>query len=124
MGAAPKEPSGSKKASCVVFSGSASASDVNLYLKYYKNGVLVDNTKTNGSIEFHGISVENRNGTFTVTINQGNRFCLLKDGIFEDSGNFLPAGKKYSVVYSSGSRFVLFEGIKNVNLSSTVSMLS
>lgn len=124
MGVAPKGTGYSKKASCVVFSGSASTSDVNLYLKYYKNGALVESTKTSGSIDFHGISVENRYGTFTVTINQGNRFCLLKDGIFENSGNFLPAGKKYSVVYSSGSRFVLFEGIKNVNLSSTVLILS
>lgn len=124
MGVAPKGTGYSKKASCVVFSGSASASDVNLYLKYYKNGILVESTKTSDSLDFHGISVKNRSGTFTVTINQGNRFCLLKDGIFENSGNFLPAGKKYSVVYSSGSRFVLFEGIKNVNLSSTVSILS
>ena len=123
MGVAPKGTGYSKKASCVVFSGSASASDVNLYLKYYKNGILVESTKTSDSLDFHGISVKNRSGTFTVTINQGNRFCLLKDGIFEDSGNFLPAGKKYSVVYSSGSRFVLFEGI-NVSLASTVSILS
>ena len=123
MGVAPKGTGYSKKASCVVFSGSASASDANLYLKYYKNGILVESTKTSDSLDFHGISVKNRSGTFTVTINQGNRFCLLKDGIFEDSGNFLPAGKKYSVVYSSGSRFVLFEGI-NVSLASTVSILS